>query len=106
MIFYMIRHKASGEFMPELKKGSGYTHWNPSSIESIKGRKLIGTPRLFRSLKHANGSISRWNTQPNSRVKYVSDPYGEDVINDIKPDGRKEEDLEVIEVKIEEIRIL
>ena len=45
MIYYMIRHKASGEFMPIMKRGRGYTHWNPSNPENNKIRMMTNCPR-------------------------------------------------------------
>jgi hypothetical protein len=105
MIYYMIRHKATGEFMPELKRGRGYTHWNPGKVDTathLGRRKLIGTPRLFNSLRHANASIVQWNALPNAYNGYKSGPFGTDEYDtNITDDGRKKDDLEVVMVSIE-----
>jgi hypothetical protein len=103
MIYYMIRHKATGEFMPELKRTRGYSYWNPSkadTVETLK-RKLTGCPRLFSSRRKAVGSIAAWNAFPNSRQGSYQSYDGEwDDRVDIKPDGRSKEDLEIVEVDI------
>lgn len=107
MIYYMIRHKASGDFMPQLK-GKGYTHWNPSSDNSISGRKLTGCPRLFATLRIARAVIVQWNSIPNAYNSYRSSfALGDDQpILEGKPDGRKKDDLEIVEVNITEVQIL
>lgn len=97
----MIRHIASGEFMPELRRTRGYSHWNPAKVnteEHLKD-KLLGVPRLFSSRKRAHNSIVQWNAVPNGRWSQSTSYYGEtDESVDIKPDGRKKEDLEIVEV--------
>lgn len=72
MIYYMIRHKASGEFMPELKRTRGYSFWNPDKVNIVEvlGKKVLGVSRLFSSWGKANRSIAQWNALPNFRVKY------------------------------------
>ncbi len=101
----MIRHKATGEFMPELHKTRGYSHWNPSiepTSERFKPSKLLGTPRLFPSRSSAHRSIAQWNAMPNARWSSRQTYFGEyDDDLDIKPDGRSKEDLEIVEVNIE-----
>lgn len=57
--FYAIQHVASGELMPVLKNGRGYTHWNPGSPLWYSDCST-NTPRLFTTLKHAKGSVARW----------------------------------------------
>lgn len=105
MIYYMIRHKATGEFMPELRRTRGYSHWNPAKFdttEHIDKKKLLGVPRLFHSRKRAINCIAQWNSMPNSKA-YGHQRYdGEwDDGIDCKPDGRSKDDLEVVEVSIE-----
>ena len=105
MIYYMIRHKASGEFMPELAGGRGYSYWNPSKVkttETFRPRKLTGTPRLVSSRKKAHRCIVLWNSMPNARKSTGMTYYGEESDGvDVKPDGRSKEDLEIVEVSIE-----
>lgn len=101
----MIRHKATGEFMPELRRGKGYSWWNPGvtpTLEVFQKKKLAGTPRLFPSRRTAHRAIVQWNAMPNSRWhRTVSFEGWEDEAVDIKPDNRKKEDLEIVEVNIE-----
>ena len=105
MIYYMVRHKASGEFMPELKRGRGYSFWNPgktSTTEVFQKHKITGSPRLFASRRIAHRVIVPWNALPNSRMAYsVSYEGEEDYSIDIRQDGRSKDDLEIVEVDIE-----
>jgi len=105
MIYYMIRHKATGEFMPELKRTRGYSHWNPALHDTathLGRRKLLGVPRLFPSRGSAYRSIVQWNAVPNGRQSSHQSYDGEwDDDIDIKPDGRSKDDLEIVEVNIE-----
>jgi len=109
MIYYMVRHKATGEFMPELRRGRGYTHWNPGKYETathLGRKKLIGVPRLFPSRKSAIGTITQWNALPNAYAGFRSSgPFGSDEYEtNTTNDGRSKDDLEVVEVNIEEIK--
>jgi hypothetical protein len=105
MIFYMIRHKATGEFMPELKRTRGYSWWNPSKSDTreVLKDKIIGVPRLFPFRRNAHLAIVQWNALPNARTEYgQSDWQGEAEIGiRCKPDGRSKDDLEIVEVTIE-----
>lgn len=106
MIFYLIRHKATQEFMPELERGRGYSHWNPGKVpttEVFRPRKLVGTPRLFLSRGSAVRTIAAWFNNPNAYMSYSrsSSSFGSDDPDlTVKDDGRKKEDLEVVEVAI------
>lgn len=106
MIYYMIRHKATGEFMPELKRGRGYSHWNPSAdyLQTISSSKYTGAPRLLPTIRMAKQCIAMWNCVPNGYRSYKQGYFGDDgdAFTDIKPDGRKKEDLEIVIVNIEE----
>jgi hypothetical protein len=99
MIYYAIRHKATLELMPQIKRGRGYSHWNPSKVQGsfLDGAKLVGVPRLLPSKRVAQRCIDQWNAIPNGRMGF--DHEGE-VELDIKSDGRKKEDLEIIEVEL------
>ena len=93
--------------MPELERGRGYSHWNPAKVntaENFTRRKLVGTPRLFPNRGSAARSIVQWNAVPNSYNGYRQGPFGSDEPEiQIKDDGRKKEDLEVVEVDITEV---
>lgn len=108
MIYYMIRHKKTGEYMPQLKRGTGYSHWNPAKVQTAEHfkKKILGVPRLFPSLRIARQCIVAWNAMPNARYEgYTS--FGEDDYNvNFKPDGRTKEDLEIVEVNIEERSVI
>lgn len=89
--------------MPEVKTRGGYSHWNPDNPE-MPYHIFMGTPRLFESRKKAKYSIIRWFYDQNGRRKgYISGPFGEDDDEEIKIklDGRKKEDLEIVEIKLE-----
>lgn len=103
MIYYAIRHKASGEFMPQLKKNRGYSHWNPSNSEHTMIAKTLGVPRLLDTRRRAARCIHMWANNPNSRYAGYTTAYGEDDYGiDMKDDGRKAEDLEVVELDLVE----
>ena len=95
MICYAIRHKESGELMPEVKR-RGYSHWNPKTGKLPD--TIIGTPRLLASRGSAVRCITQWAYMPNARNTYDHD--GEACI-DIKEDGRTKDDLEVVEINLE-----
>ena len=100
----MIRHKASGEFMPELKRTRGYSHWNPGANKSPDAKKFTGAPRLIPSRRNAIRMIAQWNANPNARYAGYINSYGEDDYGvDTKPDGRTKDDLEVVAVDIVEV---
>jgi hypothetical protein len=97
MIYYLIRHKSSGKYMPQAKKNRGYTHWNPSNqnnpVEFNDGLvNALSVPRLLPSKKMALACIVQWAFLPNATTDYDGD------IKLGKDDGRKKEDLEVVEV--------
>lgn len=103
MTYFMIRHKASGEFMPQGKRDRGYSHWNPSTEHEFK--KALSVPRLIISKKSAKKVIAMWAVMPNSRQHGYEDWDGEwtdDIIS--KHDERTKDDLEIVKVSIKEIK--
>lgn len=105
-IYFTLRHKASGEFMPEAKGRKGYSHWNPSNPES-KFEYASNTPRIFSTRRNADGSRKAWAANPNAEYRGYTNYHGEDDYNVIsKPDGRTKEDLEVVEVMISEREVM
>lgn len=108
MLYYLVRHKSSGEFMPELRRGRGYSHWNPGkyvTAEHLGRRKLIGVPRLFPNRGSAHRSIVQWNALPNSYAGYRSGAFNTEEFDiQIDNDGRTKEDLEIVEVDIIEVK--
>lgn len=102
-VYYVIRHKATGEIMPSLRRGRGYSHWNPSSSEGVDPKKILGVPRILKSRKQAQQVINQWYALPNAEYRgYVTSSGEDDYDICTKEDGRSKEDLEVIEVLIEE----
>ena len=100
-IYFLIRHKATGEFMPEAKRNKGYTHWNPSILEA-EFKNRLGVPRLIDTRRSAAKCISVWAASPNASHSFYQDSYAGDYYDIIntKDDGRKPEDLEVVEVEL------
>jgi hypothetical protein len=99
--YYCIRHKATGELMPQAKRDRGYSHWNPN-IPEHEFKKAIDVPRLISTRRKAARCISMWAANPNARhissVNSYTGEYDDDI--DIKPDGRTASDLEIIEVDL------
>jgi hypothetical protein len=87
--------------MPQIKRGKGYSHWNPSNPDAKVSNKLVGVPRLLRTRKGAERCIVQWNAVPNGRQSYRTSYFGEEEYDtEIKNDGRKKEDLEIVEIRI------
>lgn len=101
-LYYAIRHKVTGELMPQAKRDRGYSHWNPSNIEH-KFNQALGVPRLIDTRRRAFRCIVMWAANPNGIRSGSQNSYtGEwDDIVDFKGDGRTSDDLEIIEVKLE-----
>lgn len=110
MTFYLVRHKATGEYMPELERGRGYSHWNPAvepTNKRFRPRKLTGCPRLFSNRNRAIRCIAAWHAFPNSYTGYrQGDGDNDDIDINIKDDNRKKEDLEVVIINIRETGIV
>ena len=104
MIYYVIRHKATGLLMPQSRRERGYSHWNPAVHTTDWSGGMVTAlpvPRLIDTRKKANACIKAWFTTQNGRQKIHNSYFGEqDIEVDTKPDGRKLEDLEVVEVEL------
>ena len=93
-IYYAIRHKETGQLMPHAKRGRGYTHWNPPNGVM---NEALDSPRLFSTLRKAKKVISIWASLPCAREDY----YGETRSGiRVALDGRKKEDLEVVQIHL------
>lgn len=101
MIYYAIRHIRTGELMPEVRTRGGYSHWNPDN-SNMPIKIFFGHPRLFETRKRAIRCISQWVSCQNGRRHFNQNYFtGEcDDSIDIKLDGRKKEDLEVVKVVV------
>ena len=95
MKLYVIRHKASGKLMPLMKRNRGYTSWNPSiRILPIE----TDVPRIISGYHKARRIAKIWAREPNLKYSYSynGSTGEEDYELDIKPDGRKLEDIELV----------
>lgn len=88
---YLIRHKATGQFMPLVERNRGYTHWNPGQPNKMYAVST-GVPRILASERKAKNVIAQWACNPNGKERWFD---GEPEF-DIKPDGRTKDDLEVV----------
>lgn len=91
MEFWIIRHKPSGGFLPELSGvRAGYTHTEPQTK---------GVPRLFESAAAAKRALTWWLKGTTSvwRGKDWEGDYDETWSTEVE-EHRKAEDMEVIPV--------
>ena len=92
MEFWIIRHKPSGGFLPELSGvRAGYTHTEPQTH---------GVPRLFTEAAAAKRALTWWLKGTLSVSRYRDDftmEYDETWHEEAMPD-RKIEDMEVVSV--------
>lgn len=96
--YYVIRHKATGELMPQMKRGRGYSSWNPTSADKVYA--ITNVPRIIFGLRTAKRIVSLWNSIPNGNMSWAQNSDGGHQYLDIKPDGRKKEDLEIVPIQI------
>lgn len=95
----------SGIVMPQMKRGRGYSHWNPGNPKQKEIAAQLSVPRLLRDRRHANKVINCWANLPNAHNSNHQSRDGEWIDDiDIKPDGRKKEDLEIIEIHLMEVK--
>lgn len=100
---YLIRHKDTGELMPLMRRGRGYSHWNPALTGNIVDAAM-NMPRMFPTRNNAQKAITAWACMPNSEYRGYTNHYEEsdyDICS--KDDGRKKEDLEVVMVEMTEV---
>jgi hypothetical protein len=101
-VYFVIRHKATGQIMPQAKRDRGYSHWNPSN-QTYEFKKALDVPRLLSTRRQAARCIAMWAANPNARMSFSRSYYGEeDYSIDSKPDGRSKDDLEVVEIWVQE----
>ncbi len=99
MIFYAIRDKRNGGYLPQMPHGRGMTH-----REAIAPSILPVIPRLFKSRHAANCALHAWVEGAWTVVNTVDPESGyEDNGIDIKPCGRRKENMEIVEVPIPEM---
>lgn len=103
MTYFVIRHKASGKFMPQLS-GKGYTAWTPVHPNKDEEWPQALVPRLFHTKAAATAAASHWYRG----IAYSGTEYNE-FTGDYNKSGeviyspqshRKQGDLEVLEVEL------
>lgn len=100
MIYYGIRHKATGQLMPASKR-RGYSHWNPATEVGRNPYFALPYPRLLKDRKTAQACIIQWAANPNCVPHIDFSYYGKESLRlDTTPDGRKREDLEVVKLEL------
>lgn len=100
--YYGIRHKATGELMPQSKR-RGYSHWNPGNPNAEPIRFSMGFPRILQSRKQAIRCIRQWAANPNASVHFMTDfesGYNEETGVRTEEDGRTKDDLEVVSITL------
>lgn len=97
--FYVIRHVATQELMPESKGRGGYSNWVPGDPSSFENS--TGTPRLFLDEASAERSVTQWvqGTREQKRGRFRDFIDGSDYEGSVwvpKDVGRKRSDVEVV----------
>lgn len=95
LLFFVIRHRATLKLMPLMKRGRGYSHWNPGRPDGEKVYAETNTPRLLTSRKQAENVIKMWVKFPNAHTHITESTWmgdGDEVL-DWKEDGRSADDL-------------
>jgi len=95
---YLIRHKATGEYMPLYRRGKGYSHWNPSHPEKMIAAQNMRVLRLFKSRSQAIRVVRVWVANPN--LERGHGYFGDGDTLKVQSDGRKIEDLEICPINI------
>ena len=101
MVYWCVRHIATGQLMPQARRNRGYSHWNPAHPE----HEFIGAldvPRLLTSKRSAERVIAGWAALPNGRnTQHQTTADGEwDDIVDFTDDGRTAGELEPVRVTL------
>ena len=91
MIFYAIREKSTGFFMPQLRKRKGYTGTEPQKMGDT-------VPRLFTTRTGASNSL-RWWLDGIHIVHYSED--GDEDWDTRQPDTpRLKDNMEIVEMEL------
>jgi len=99
-IVFVIRHKATGKFMPLFRRNKGYSHWNPSNTEK-KAHQETNHIRVFSNLVAAKIAYRSWFITQNAEFAGYTTTDGEDDYTTIdKKDDRKQEDIEIVEAEL------
>lgn len=107
MNYYVIRHKASGLIMPQLKKNIGYSFWLANNNLMMNA---LPVPRLLPSEKQAKKVVVEWakgifewrqEVKPNINNNPLFNPLFHKEVRRIRDLGRKQDDLEVVQVVLQ-----
>lgn len=100
MIFYAIRDKRNGGYLPQMPTGRGMTH-----REAIPPSVLTVVPRLFKSRHAAECALRAWLAGIWRRdYRPLSDAWGMETEDNSlvveKRHGRKRENMEIVEINV------
>lgn len=101
-IYYVIRHKESGEYMPSKMyrtTNRGHSFWR--YLDNISPPS-DPTPRIFRNKNAASIAATVWAKGIPEKVVIAEDAFGTEYGVKYKDCGRKHTDLEIIPVRIYE----
>ncbi len=101
-IYYVIRHKESGEYMPSKMyrtTNRGHSFW---LYKDNADPPYDPTPRIFRSKNSASIAVTMWAKGISKRVVVDEDEFGLVYGVEYRDCGRKRTDLEIIPVRIYE----
>jgi hypothetical protein len=98
--YFALRHKATGQLMPEFENGRGYSHWTPTADLQNTGNDsgMTGTVRLFATYKGADNARVAWARGIHERSytgPTLEDLGGDDYVK-ARDVGRTKDDLEVV----------
>lgn len=99
MIYFAIRHKQSGEFMPLANNNKGYSYWLKKDDKFEQA--IPDIPRLLPTKKQAEKCIIEWAKGYYIWVDKPGENWWADQVHKlINPDGRTKDDLEVVTVNL------
>ena len=97
--YYAIRHKPTGRFMPETRKG--YSYWNPADLNGGY------TPRLFTTRRGAANALTCWLQGQFTKLREIEScsweypSYEVDAGTHAEPVAdRKRDEMEVVFLKL------
>lgn len=86
MIFYAIRNKVTGFFLPQLNRRRGFTHTEPAQMQCVP-------PRLFLTAPQAKLALDWWLLG-----RCYDD--GEGALNIASVSSRKRENMEIVTINL------
>jgi hypothetical protein len=104
MKVFALKHVATGELMPEMKRGKGYCHWSPGVL-GMQADQALPTPRLFSAPSKARLARGQWVrgiVEWKERKGDGWDSLISDMRQVVRDVGRKTDDLQVVEFDLVE----